>query len=95
MKALFIPLKTEYYEAFERGDKTHEYRMHGVRWNKRTCSVGRAVTLSKGYGKKHRLNAVIKSFELKAAHTCPPEFLNIYAGKKNLVAAVIELDILR
>jgi len=26
MKPLFIPLKTEYYESFERGEKTEELR---------------------------------------------------------------------
>lgn len=58
-KPLFIPLKTEYYEAFADGSKDTEYRLHGKRWNRKTCWEGRAVTLSKGYGKKHRLHGVI------------------------------------
>lgn len=49
---VFIPLKTEYYEAFCDGSKTVEYRQYGPRWNERTCQVGRRVTISKGYGKQ-------------------------------------------
>lgn len=59
-KPLFIPLNTKYYEAFEDGSKDTEYRIHGPRWNRVTCWEGRAVTLSKGYGKKNRLHGVIK-----------------------------------
>ncbi|QDV86952.1 hypothetical protein [Planctomycetes bacterium TBK1r] len=63
MTSLFIPLKTEYYDAFCDGSKTVEYRKHGKRWNEQTCRVGRRVTLSKGYGKKHRRTGVIVSFQ--------------------------------
>lgn len=49
MKPLFVPLKTEYFRAFERGEKTIEYRAYGARWNERTCTRGRDVTLSHGY----------------------------------------------
>lgn len=59
---LFIPLKTEYFEAFERGEKTDELRLYGPRWNERTCPPGRAVVLSKGYGKKSRLRGRITAF---------------------------------
>lgn len=38
MKPLFIPIKREFFEAFERGDKTHEYRLYGPRWNERMKS---------------------------------------------------------
>lgn len=65
MKNLFIPLKREYFEAFENGSKKHEYRLFGPRWNKETCIVGRPVTLSCGYGKRHRLSGVIKSVEIE------------------------------
>ena len=46
--ALFIPLKTAYFEAFRAGTKTVEFRLYGPRWNERTCPVGRSVVLSKG-----------------------------------------------
>jgi hypothetical protein len=67
-KPLFIPLITKFYEAFERGDKTTELRMYGQRWNEKTCYVGREVILSKGYGKKHRLEGIIVDVETSAAH---------------------------
>lgn len=62
LPALFIPLKTEYFEAFESGLKTDELRLYGPRWNELTCVPGRAVVLSKGYGKKSRLRGRIKYF---------------------------------
>ena len=45
-KPLFVPLKTQYYEAFVAGTKDTEYRKHGPRWNADTCKVGREVTLT-------------------------------------------------
>lgn len=62
MTPLFIPLKTEYFEAFASGSKDTEYRPFGVRWNERTCRVGRPVVLSKGYGKAQRLQGVVAGF---------------------------------
>lgn len=62
MKPLFIPLKREYFDAFERGEKDTEYRIYGPRWNERVCSVGRPVVLSCGYGKQRRLEGVIREF---------------------------------
>lgn len=61
--ALFIPLKTEYFEAFANGSKDTEYRPYGPRWNERTCRVGRPVVLSKGYGNGQRLRGVVVKFE--------------------------------
>lgn len=46
MSPLFIPLKTEFYEGFLRGDKREEYRVHGPRWNEKTCRIGREAVLS-------------------------------------------------
>lgn len=63
-KPLFIPLKAKWFEAFERGDKTTEYRAYGPRWNERTCRVGRAVTLSYGYGKARRLSGEVIGFRI-------------------------------
>lgn len=62
MKPLFIPLKREYFEAFNNHTKHTEYRIYGPRWNERTCAVGREVVLSLGYGKRHRLLGVISAF---------------------------------
>jgi hypothetical protein len=62
MKPLFIPLKSEYYEAFKDGSKTEELRQYGPRWNHDTCVVGRDVILSKGYGKQNRMKGRIWRF---------------------------------
>ncbi len=62
MKPLFIPLKTEYYEAFKSGAKTEELRLFGKRWNNETCKIGREVILSKGYGKHDRMKGIIWQF---------------------------------
>ncbi len=62
MKPLFIPLKTEYYETFANGSKTSELRRYGPRWNERTCTIGRPVVLSKGYGKGSRMTGRITQF---------------------------------
>jgi hypothetical protein len=61
MKPLFIPLKTEFFEAFKAGTKPEEYRLYGPRWNERTCPPGRPVVLAKGYGHP-RLKGVVKGF---------------------------------
>lgn len=58
MKPLFVPLKAEYFRAFERGEKTTEYRAYGPRWNEKTCIAGRDVLLSHGYSGK-RIRAKI------------------------------------
>lgn len=64
-KPLFIPLKAEFYDAFERGEKHTEYRIHGPIWNSNVCRVGRRVLISKGYGKKNRLFGRITSFQVE------------------------------
>ena len=69
VKPLFIPLKTEYYEAFERGDKTEELRLYGHRWNFDTCYPGREVVLSKGYGKQSRMKGVIWKIKKQRGNT--------------------------
>ena len=62
MSNLFVPLKTEWYEKFESGEKTVEYRQYGPRWNEKTCQLGKRAILSKGYGKKNRLEGTVKKF---------------------------------
>jgi hypothetical protein len=68
-RSLFIPLKTEYFEAFANGSKDTEYRPYGARWNERSCAIGRAVVLSKGYGKQERLEGVIVGFQKRFLNT--------------------------
>lgn len=59
---LFIPLKGEFYDAFNAGTKDTEYRLAGGRWNGRTCAVGRPVILSRGYGKARRQAGTVRAF---------------------------------
>jgi hypothetical protein len=59
MKPLFVPLKTEYFRAFENGTKKTEYRLLGPRWNENTVIKGRQVTLSHGYSGA-RISGIVK-----------------------------------
>ena len=61
---LFVPLAGWAYDLFASGAKTTEFRLYGPRWNERTCTPGRAVVLSRGYGRAHRMNGVIQSLAL-------------------------------
>lgn len=93
MKPLFIPLKAEYFDQFEAGTKTVEYRKRGGRWNHLTCFVGRKVTLSRGYGKHRRLSGVITGFHYD---TCPnklPGWVDCYgegAGDASCITIKLE-----
>lgn len=89
---LFVPLKREYFAAFARGEKTHEYRKLGARWNARTCPPGRPVCLSLGYGKGHRLAGVIKSFRVEDEPLSLPGWRECY-GASDGMAADIEITL--
>ncbi len=69
MKPLFIPLKSEHYEAFKDGSKGDELRLYGPRWNHGTCVIGREVILSKGYGKQNRMKGEIWKFKKQHGST--------------------------
>lgn len=69
MSALFIPLKTEFFNRFKSGEKRSELRLYGPRWNEITCPVGREVVLSKGYGKHERLAGRIDQFYKRKGNT--------------------------
>jgi hypothetical protein len=92
VKPLFIPLKTEFYEAFERGEKRSELRLYGPRWNERTCSPGRSVILSKGYGKQNRLQGVVTEFLMRDARTFGSTYqesiLRLYATLEKPIAEI-------
>lgn len=72
-KPLFIPLKGEYFDRFERGEKSEELRRWGPRWNMDTCRPGREVVLSRGYGKQKRLRALIWKYVRAPGHKQPRE----------------------
>lgn len=92
MKPLFIPLKTEYFEAFERGEKDEELREYGPCWNEKTCVVGRPVTLSKGYGKRNRLKGAVIGFRKVSARDLSDiqksDVFRVYGTYDILIAAI-------
>jgi hypothetical protein len=77
-KSLFIPLRAEWYDKIERGEKAAEYRAYGPRWNERTCRVGRLITLSRGYGTGRRLQKAVASFAVLDWINAPLEARTIY-----------------
>lgn len=88
MKALFIPLAGEHFDRFENGSKTHEYRLYGPRWNERVCAIGRAVTLSRGYGKHRRLRGRVTSFERIPFDQAPAAAREIFADRPGDIAKI-------
>ena len=88
-KPLFIPLKTEYYEAFFSGEKREELRAYGPRWNEKTCRIGRAVILSKGYGKQNRATSKVTSFRKQHGST----FGKSYQGAIKACFGTLDIEI--
>lgn len=93
MSNLFIPLKSEFYDAFKRGEKTVEYRVYGSRWNEKTCPIGRGVTISKGYGKQNRLQGVVTGFRASREAADTDLFRSVYPNLKDPIAACIEIKV--
>lgn len=90
---LFIPLKAEFFAAFERGEKDTEYRLRGPRWNAETCYIGRRVVLSRGYGKEHRLYGRVVGFHYDTLPSKIPGWKKCYGAKTGDAACIkIELD---
>lgn len=77
-RPLFVPLKAKWFAQVASGEKRHEYRAYGPRWNERTCRVGRRVTVSLGYGRHRRLEKVVASFNALNWADAPPEAQSIY-----------------
>lgn len=90
-KPLFIPLKREWFEAFERGEKTEEYRPAGVRWNHETCRIGRRVVLSFGYSGR-RLYGTVSNFDISRAICGMSFWRDIYGDKSPAACIEIKLD---
>lgn len=90
---LFIPLKTEYYNAFCNGTKKVEYRKYGPGWNERTCQVGRRVVISKGYGRQHRRTGTIFGFKKLKGPTHTKAFRDCYGPDFAGYAACIAIDL--
>jgi hypothetical protein len=95
---LFIPLNAEHYDAFKNGTKRRgpsgfmeEYRLAGGRWNSRTCSPGRCVTLSRGYGKANRMEGRIIEFREAEYEATLPAFVEIYGLGHRAACIAIEV----
>jgi hypothetical protein len=95
MRPLFIPLTREWFAAFADGRKTVEYRPYGPGWNERTCTPGRTVTLSLGYGKRQRMAAVVDRLEVLEDPPDPAAWQSVYPGRSGPVAAIHLRDIER
>lgn len=89
MKALFIPLKTEFYDDFANSSKTEELRLYGKRWNEKTCQPGRDIVLSKGYGKHALLKGKIYKFKKQHASL----FGATYQAEIKKVYGTIDIEI--
>ena len=70
-KPIFLPLNSDHFYSFGSGLKDTEYRLYGPRWNENTCTIGRPVTISKGYGKHDRLAGTVVSFDRKKLNELP------------------------
>lgn len=89
-KPLFIPLKTQFYEAFCDGTKTTEYRRAGNRWNEATCRIGRRVVISKGYGKQSRRSGVVAGFRVDRMDS--DDWIECYGQPGDAACIDIRLD---
>lgn len=92
--ALFVPLRFEFFEAFEKGWKQWEYRKLGPRWNARTCAIGRRVVLSRGYGTSRRLTGTITDFMEVQHPEALPGWLECYGVDAGRAACFrVEVDV--
>lgn len=92
MKPIFIPLKKQYFEEFERREKTTEYRKWGPRWNGETCRVGRRVTLSLGYTLKRLHGRIVGYYMTHKVHQIPG-WRECYGDSKGpAVCITVKLD---
>lgn len=88
-KPLFIPLKKEFFEKFEDGSKSMEYRPYGARWNEKVCRVGRRVVLSLGYGKQRRLEGTLMAFGVSTAASKTRSWIACYGPGECKVACLL------
>jgi len=87
VKALFIPLRREWFNAFLAGTKCEEWRRYGARWNETSCAIGREVILSLGFTRT-RLTGRVVTFKQRPA-TGPAA--DIYGD--GTLCAVIGIDL--
>lgn len=85
MKPIFIPLRREYFLAFERGEKRVEFRAYGSRWNEHQLVHGRSVTLSLGYSGR-RLVSRIVAYSILHPEQAPATARSIYGDTITIIA---------
>lgn len=90
-KPLFLPLTGRWFDQFANGRKDTEFRRLGPRWNEKTCRVGRTVTLSRGYGKQHRLSGVVVGFHV-VGPDADPAIREVFPEGDEFAAIKIQLN---
>ena len=91
-KPLWIHLKVEFFEKFERREKDTEYRRRGPRWNDETCRIGRRVVLTRAYRQPH-LTGVIVGFHYDTIPNRMPDWVKFYGRDAGDAACIkIKLD---
>lgn len=91
MKPLFIPLMARWFDEFVAGTKTTEWRAFGPRWNHDTCIPGRAVIISRGYGKHARLHGTIDRVTVVRRSAAPRAAQEIFGAARELIAIKIRI----
>jgi hypothetical protein len=88
-KPLWVPLRAVYFDAFAAGTKTTEYRRLGGPLGKlERLTIGRPVTLSRGYSGP-RLHMLITAVSVVRA-SIVPDAAELYGRRARVVA--IELQ---
>ena len=90
MRALFVPLMSEYFHQFADGKKSTEWRVYGPRWNENTCTIGRPIILSKGYSGV-RLTGRIKSFRIVRHDRAPQSVRDLFPHASHFAAIGINV----
>ena len=83
----------KFFDAFEDGSKTMEYRRRGPRWNFETCKLGRRVVISRGGGKQRRRTGVIVGCYYCTVPETLPGWTEVYGiGAGDATVIKIKLD---
>src|SRR4051812_15141940 len=90
-RPLFVPLKRQWFDAFQNGSKRVEWRAYGPRWNRRSAHRGRRVVLSLGYSGARLTGTVVRTRCVRA-DDAPAAARAIYPHAKYLCAIHVALD---
>ena len=91
-KPLFVVVFGKIFEKKFRNatGEVEEFRPYGYRgWTRENCRIGRRVTVSAGYGKKHRITGVITGFRTESdpVANCP-DWTTCYGNNGGLAACI-------